>query len=124
VNSAPDFSDPAPTVSNAADDGPPSLATVYLEIELSADTMPGSLADIKLALADAARRMTRSGHPVRYLNCMYMPARTRLLCVFAAESEEAVHATVEQVRLPFVQIKSILGRWNESPAPEEGEPGL
>jgi hypothetical protein len=85
----------------------PLPATVYLAIGLPDGTMPGGLAKIQLALAAAARRMSESGHPVRYLNGMYMPAETRLLCVFAGESEETVRATVRLIDLPFVQIKAI-----------------
>jgi hypothetical protein len=92
---------------------------VYLAIGLPDGTMTGGLAEIQLALADATRQMTESGHPVRYLNAMYMPAQTRLLCVFAADSEETVYATVERVRLPFVQIKAITEHWDPDPAPTD-----
>lgn len=90
---------------DAAESGFP--ATVYVAVYLPADTMPGGLAKIQMSLAEAARKVTDAGRPVRYLNGMYMPAQTRLLCVFAAQSEEAVHAAMELVRLPFVQIRAI-----------------
>jgi Protein of unknown function (DUF4242) len=94
------------------DGGSGLRVTVYLSIVLTEDTVPGAvtrggLADIQLAIADAARRMTASGHPVRYVNGMYMPARTRLLCVFRGESEEVVLATARLVGLPFAHIKAI-----------------
>lgn len=94
------------------DDGSGFRATVYLSIGLSAGTVPGGetrndLTAIQLSLAEAARRMTASGHPVRYLNGMYMPAQQRLLCVFCGESEETVLATVERVGLPYAQIEAI-----------------
>jgi hypothetical protein len=110
VNRAAGPSGDLPVPSQPLDDGTYLSATVYLAICLPPDTMPGGLAEIQLALADAARSMTRSGHPVRYLNGMYMPAQTRLLCVFAGESERAVHATVELVGLPFVRIRAITDR--------------
>ncbi|WP_285579294.1 hypothetical protein [Actinoallomurus iriomotensis] len=94
--------------------------TVYLSIGLPADAMPGGLAEIQHSLADAARRITRSGHPVHYVNGMYMPAQTRLLCVFTAESEEAVHAAVKLLRLPFVQLKAVAD--DQGPVPGEREP--
>jgi hypothetical protein len=50
---------------------------------------------------------------------MYMPAQTRLLCVFAAENEEAAHAAVDLVRLPYVQMRAITDRWDQGPAPAE-----
>jgi hypothetical protein len=52
---------------------------------------------------------------------MYMPAQTRLLCVFTAVSEEAVHSAVRLLRLPFVQLKAVTD--DQGPAPETGEPG-
>lgn len=85
----------------------PFSATVYLAIHLPDGTMPGGLGEIQQRLGDAARKMTESGRRVRYLNGMYMPAQNRLLCVFAAESEEAVDATAELVRLPFERIHAI-----------------
>jgi hypothetical protein len=118
--------------SGSRDDSPPpgtngetrhSWATVYLAFGLPAGSVPGGLAELQLALADAARTMTRAGHPVRYLSGMYMPAQTRLLCVFAAESEEAVRATAELVQLPFVQISAIRDRWDHGPDPVDGDPG-
>jgi hypothetical protein len=102
-----------------ADGGSLPSTTVYLAICLPPGTMPGGLADIQLAITDAARKMTESGHPVRYLNGMYMPAQTRLLCVFAAESEETAHATVDLVRLPYVQMRAITDRWDQGPAPAD-----
>ena len=104
-------------------ESPPS-ATVYLAIRLPAGTMPGGLAEVQQRLTDAARKITESGHHVRYLNGMYMPAQTRLLCVFAAESEEAVDATAELVRLPFERINAIPDDCDPGPAPAgRREPG-
>jgi hypothetical protein len=79
-------------------------ATVYVSIPLPDETMPCGLSGLQCALADAAQRMTEMGHPVRYVNGMYMPAESRLLCVFAAESEDAVRATVRLLRIPFVPV--------------------
>jgi hypothetical protein len=97
--------------------------TVYVSIELPADAVSGSLAEIQNALADAAGTLTRSGHPVRYVNGMYLPAQARLLCVFAGESEEAVHAAVGLLRLPFVKIEKVAEGHDQGPAPEAEEPG-
>jgi hypothetical protein len=99
-----------------AEKGAASPATVYLSVKLPRHTKPSGLAEIQLALADAARRVTATGHPVRYLNGMYMPARTRLLCVFTAESAEAVHEAAKLLRLPFTEIRTIPDRWERCPA--------
>jgi Protein of unknown function (DUF4242) len=112
-------------LSRSPDGGPSRSATVYLAIRLPPGTMPGGLAETQFALTRAARAMTESGHPVRYLNGMYMPAETRLLCVFAGETEEAVHAAVELVGLPFTQIKAITDSYDQGlgSADERGPDG-
>jgi hypothetical protein len=121
VNSSPELPGDSPARFHAES---PLSATVYLAIRLPDGTMPGGLAEIQQRLTDAARKMTESGRHVRYLNGMYMPAQNRLLCVFAAESEEAVDATVELVRLPFERINAIPHHCDPGPAPAEGrEPG-
>jgi hypothetical protein len=123
VNSASDSRDDSPALAGTAGHAAALPATVYMAIGLPADTMPGGLAEVQHALADAARAMTAAGHPVRYVNGMYMPTQTRLLCVFAAESEEAVHATVGLARLPFVQISAITDLRDHDPAADERRPG-
>jgi hypothetical protein len=116
VNPVPDTPGDSSACSHAAENGSSLSATVYLAICLPDGTMPGGLSQIQQTLADAARKMTESGRHVRYLNGMYMPAQNRLLCVFAAESEEAVDATVELVRLPYERIKAITDRWGPGPS--------
>jgi hypothetical protein len=115
MNAVPEPADGISASGHVEDGGRPS-ATVYLSIGLPEGTMPGGLAGIQAALCDAAQEMTASGRPVRYLNGMYMPATTRLLCVFAADSEATVHATVERVKLPFVPVRAITDRWDQGPA--------
>ena len=122
MDPASDSRDDLPALSGAA--GQAALpAIVYMAIGLPAGTTPGELAEVQHSLADAAQAMTAAGHPVRYVNGMYMPTQTRLLCVFTAESEETVHATVELVRLPFVQISAITDPRDQGPAPGERGPG-
>jgi muconolactone delta-isomerase len=123
VNPASDSRDDLPAVAAAAGQAVSLPAIVYMAVTLPADTMPGGLAEVQVSLADAARAMTAAGHAVRYVNGMYLPTQTRLLCVFAAESEETVHATVELVRLPFVQISAITDRRDQDPASGERGPG-
>jgi hypothetical protein len=112
VNPTSGCSDDSSEALSGLDDGSALRATVYLAIGLpdgagSGGAMRDDLAEIQLALVDATRRMSQSGHPVRYLNGMYMPAQTRLLCVFCGESEETVLATVGLLGLPYVQIRAI-----------------
>jgi hypothetical protein len=124
VNPVPDSPGDSSACAHAAANGSALSATVYLAIRLPDGTMPGGLAQVQQTLTDAARKMTESGRHVRYLNGMYMPAQNRLLCVFAAENEEDVDATVALVRLPYKRINAITDHWDPGPAPAEGrEPG-
>jgi hypothetical protein len=124
VNPVPDSPGDSSACARADENGPSLSVTVYLAIRLPDGTMPGGLAQIQQTLADATRKMTESGRHVRYLNGMYMPAQNRVLCVFAADSEKDVDATVELVRLPYERIEAITDDWDPGAAPAEGrEPG-
>ncbi|GAB3963454.1 hypothetical protein GCM10029978_021310 [Actinoallomurus acanthiterrae] len=79
-------------------------STVYLAIRLPPGVVPSDLAEIQCCLATSARHATASGRPVRYLHGMYVPSQARLLCAFAAESAEVVHAIAESARLPYDRI--------------------
>lgn len=107
MNPSSDSHGDSPCRAAAGESAPP--ATVYLAIGLPAGTMPGGLAEIQRTVADAAHRVTAAGHPVRYVNGMYMPAQHRLLCVFAADCDEAVQATMDLVGLPYTRVRDISG---------------
>lgn len=81
-----------------------STATIYLAISLAPGAGAGDLAEIKCALAEAARRTSAAGRPVRFVNGMYLPAHAYLLCAFTAINEEAVHATVTLTGLPYTPV--------------------
>src|SRR2546423_794419 len=110
MSSVPGSPDGVSASAHAEGDGRPS-ATVYLSIGLPEGTMRGGRAGIRAAFCDAAGEMPEWGRRVRFLNGMYMPGKPRLLCVFTADSEATVHATVERVRLPFVPVSAITDRW-------------
>jgi hypothetical protein len=59
---------------------------------------------IQHALDSAARRITASGRPVRFLDGTYVSSRARLVCRFAAESEDDVLASADLAQLPFMKI--------------------
>jgi hypothetical protein len=85
-------------------DAPSATSPVYLAVQLLPGMEPGDLAEIQLALADAARRITATGRPVRYVHGMYLPPQTRLLCMFTAENKEAVHAAARLAQVLFTQV--------------------
>ena len=79
-------------------------STVYLAVTLPTGIAPGDLAGIQRALADAARRSSEGGAPVRFVHGMYLPAHQSLLCAFSAPDERTVHAAARLTGLPFTPI--------------------
>jgi len=60
------------------------------------------------ALAEAARRVSAEGQHVRYVRSMYLPARGRCVCLFAADTTQAVARANEIAQLPFTHIDEAL----------------
>jgi hypothetical protein len=104
------------------------VSTVYVAERLLSGVEPAELAAIQRTLADAARRTTAGGQRVRYLRGTYLPAQGRLICVFDAESEEAVHASTWLAQLPFARVERAfevpLSRVSHRKAAPFGEPPL
>ena len=60
---------------------------------------------LREALADASRRLTARGQPVRYVRSVAVPAEGRMLCFFDAVSADAVVQTNRNAMVPFTSIK-------------------
>ena len=56
------------------------------------------------ALAEASRRLTASGSHVRYRGTMFLPSRSRSICLFDAPSADLVKLVNETAQVPFVAI--------------------
>ena len=69
---------------------------------------------LQAALAEASRRLTAHGQPIHYLRCTYVPDQGRLMCLFEAESADAVRVVNENAQAPYSSIASVL----ETVAPE------
>lgn len=60
------------------------------------------------AVDEAARRLTAEGEQVRCLHSTFVPAQHRWVCLFSADSEEAVRKTYEIAQLPVPRIVEAL----------------
>ncbi len=77
---------------------------VYLAVTLPTGIAPGDLTRVQLALADAARRTSEGGPPVRFVHGMYLPTYGSLLCAFSAPDEGSAHAVARLAGLPFKPV--------------------
>jgi hypothetical protein len=64
----------------------------------------GQLQVLRRALTEAARRVSAEGQPVRYVGSTYLPARNQCVCVFAADTIDAVARANEIAQVPFANI--------------------
>lgn len=70
-----------------------------------------SLADLHAAqhaLEEASRRVAADGEPVQCLRSTYVPAQRRWLCLFAADSIDAVRRTHEIAQIPVRHIEEVV----------------
>ncbi len=71
---------------------------------------PEMLLIMQSALAEASRRLNAHGRPIRYLRSTYVPDQGRLMCLFEAESAEAVRVVNENAQAPYSSIASVVER--------------
>jgi hypothetical protein len=74
------------------------------------------LAMLQEALVFTCDRFTSRGEPVRCLGSAFLPARSRLLTLFEAESPEAVRSVNVNVHAPFVSLEAAI-RIDPAPGP-------
>jgi hypothetical protein len=72
------------------------------------DLTAAQLRVLHRALAEAARRVSAEGQNVRYVRSMYVPARNRCVCVFTADTTEAVARANEIAQVHFTHIDEAL----------------
>jgi hypothetical protein len=63
---------------------------------------------VQRALTEAGRRVTADGAPMQYVRSTYVPSSGQCLCVFQAESSEAVARANEIAQVPFTSIHEAL----------------
>jgi len=66
------------------------------------------LAAVQRALAEAVRRVGADGEPVRYVRSTYVPSRGQCVCVFHAETADAIARANEIAQVPFTSIDEAL----------------
>jgi uncharacterized protein DUF4242 len=69
------------------------------------------LAEVHRLLHQAARRVSSTGEAVRYLQCIYLPADDRCLCLFEAADLSHVRRVNEIAQVPFRRISPAIGFW-------------
>lgn len=62
---------------------------------------------LREALADASRRLTARGQPVRYLGNTSAPTESGMLCFFEAVSADAVRTVNKNAQAPFTSIRVV-----------------
>ena len=59
---------------------------------------------VQRALTEAVRRVSAEGQPVRYLRSTYVPSRSQCVCVFRADTIDAVTRANEIAQVPFTSV--------------------
>jgi hypothetical protein len=65
---------------------------------------PAHLQAVRRALTEAVRRVSTEGEAVRYVRSTYVPSRSQCLCVFRADTVDAVARANEIAQVPFTSI--------------------
>ena len=56
------------------------------------------------AVVESTVKLTSAGVPVRYLGTTFIPAESRCMCFFEAETSDPVRLANELAKVPFSQI--------------------
>ena len=78
---------------------------------------PAEQASAHRALAEAVRRETSRGRRISYVQRIFVPADGRCLCLFAAESPEAVRAVNDIAQFPLTDIVAVTSTAALTPDP-------
>lgn len=71
---------------------------------ISMDELSGAQA----AAIDKAVEMTTSGEAIRYLRSTFVPGEGRCMCLFEANSENAVKRLNDKIQVPYDKVTSAL----------------
>lgn len=64
-----------------------------------------------------ARSATAAGTPVRYIRTTFVSSEAKCMCLFEAETADAVRAVNDSAQLPYTRI---VEAWDLTPARQEG----
>ncbi|HUE84852.1 MAG TPA: DUF4242 domain-containing protein [Vicinamibacterales bacterium] len=62
------------------------------------------LAGAQQAAIASSQKSTTSGTPVRYIRSTFVPGEARCMCLFEADTKDAVRDVNESAGLPFTRI--------------------
>ena len=79
------------------------MAVYMVERELPGINNEGLAAAQKAAIA-SSQKSTTNGTPVRYIRSTFVPGEARCMCLFEAQSKDAVRDVNESAGLPFTRI--------------------
>jgi muconolactone delta-isomerase len=83
------------------------MAVYMVERDLTGITMP-QLAGAQQAAIDTSQRFTADGTPVRYIRSTFVPGESRCMCLFDADSADAVKKVNDAAQLPYSRIVEAL----------------
>ena len=62
------------------------------------------LAAAQKAAIETSQRFTEEGNPVRYVRTAWVPSESHVMCMFEAQSAQAVRDVNEVAGIPFTRI--------------------
>ncbi|HEX6307508.1 MAG TPA: DUF4242 domain-containing protein [Longimicrobiales bacterium] len=66
------------------------------------------LAGAQRAAIEGSARSTESGQPVRYIRSTFVPGEERCMCLFEADSPDAVRDVNDAANIPYTRIVEAL----------------
>ena len=79
-----------------------------MNIYLVDRNLPGvtleQLAAAQKAAIETSQRFTEEGNPVRYVRTAWVPSESHVMCMFEAQSAQAVRDVNEAAGIPFTRI--------------------
>lgn len=78
--------------------------TVYMVERNLPGITTDDLAQAQRSAIETAERMTGEGTPVRYLRSTFVPSAQKCMCLFEAESAEAVERLNRSAEIPFDRV--------------------
>lgn len=82
--------------------------TVYMVERDLRDISMDELSGAQATAIDTAAELTASGTPVRYIRSTFVPADGRCMCLFEADSQEAVKTLNDKAAIPYSKIITAL----------------
>ncbi len=83
------------------------MSVYMVERNLPGITME-TLGAAQQAAIQTAEQFTRDGKPVAYLRSTFVPGEERCMCLFEADSADAVEAVNDTAQIPYERVVEVL----------------